>query len=170
MGGSEIEILLGTDQVTCEPAGSDAEAHTTALRAIESKEIVLPGLVPSVGPFPNAKRRAVNARRHDAEATALAHLYAALLADVSLELIGSRDTLLIDGRFSQAPIFVQALAALRPNTTVVTSHDTLGVARGALRLVQGVATDVPALKRVAPLPVDLSAYRARWREAVGRLA
>ena len=52
---------------------------------------------------------------HDERATtALAHLYAALVADVSLDLIGSRDTLLVDGRFAHAPVFVQALATLRP--------------------------------------------------------
>ena len=91
-----------------------------------------------------------------------------MLADVSLDLIGSNDTLLIDGRFSAAPVFVQALANLRPATKVLVSSDENGVAHGALRLANVKHADSAPLQRVSPLAVDMSGYRARWREAAER--
>jgi sugar (pentulose or hexulose) kinase len=169
MGGREIEILLGPQPPAVERPGLGGSLGAL-MPALDSAELILPGLVPGVGPFPKASRPAVSLRTHDERATALAHLYTALLTDVSLDLIGSRDVLLVDGRFAQSPIFVRALAALRPDTTVLISHDTHGVARGALQLIDGPDAEAPALERVVPLPVDLSAYRARWRAAAESFA
>jgi sugar (pentulose or hexulose) kinase len=160
MGGREMEMLIGPD--------TQSNAHSPvvlqqALHAVESGAMILPTSVPGVGPFPTANLRWVGARQEDEDAIARAHLYAALMADASLDLIGSRDTLVIDGRFSSAPVFVQALARLRSTTRVFVSSDEHGVARGALRLVNGEEADTTALDRVSPLPVDLTEYRARWR-------
>jgi hypothetical protein len=160
MGGREMEMLIGPD--------TQSNAHSPvvlqqALHAVESGAMILPTSVPGVGPFPTANLRWVGARQKDEDAIARAHLYAALMADASLDLIGSRDTLVIDGRFSSAPVFVQALARLRSTTRVFVSSDEHGVARGALRLVNGEEADTTALDRVSPLPVDLTEYRARWR-------
>jgi hypothetical protein len=57
------------------------------------------------------------------------------------------------------------LAALRPNTTVLVSDEEHGVARGALHLVHPSNSNLAAAQRIAPLPIDMSAYRERWREA-----
>ena len=76
---------------------------------------------------------------------ALAHLYAAMMADVSLDLIGSNDMLLIDGRFAAAPVFTQALANLRPATIVLSSNNADGVAQGALRLANVMQTGIDAI-------------------------
>jgi len=169
MGGRELEMLIGADTQLSAPPAASVDLKAAAMRAVERGTMSLPGLVPGVGPFPNAKRWSVNARINDPDATAIAHVYAALIADVSLDLIGSRDTLLIDGRFSQAPVFVEALASLRPDTTVLISQDAHGVARGALRMVDQNRGASAAFDQVAPLPVDLLEYRARWREAVERV-
>jgi len=175
MGGREIEVLVGDEYASAEHSNSaDAGRHDEArhlkrrdiaLRAIEAGEFILPSAAPGVGPFPNAKRAIMSPISDIDEASAKAHLYAALVADVSLDLIGSRDTLFIDGRFSRSPVFVSALAALRPDTTVMVSDEEHGVARGALRLVNpSLASSAPA-QPIAPLPIDLSTYRQRWREA-----
>jgi len=169
MGGRELEMLIGADTQLSAPPAASVDLKAAAMRAVERGTMILPGLVPGVGPFPNAKRWSVNARINDPDATAIAHVYAALIADVSLDLIGSRDTLLIDGRFSQAPVFVEALASLRPDTTVLISQDAHGVARGALRMVDQNRGASAAFDQVAPLPVDLLEYRARWRGAVERV-
>jgi sugar (pentulose or hexulose) kinase len=164
MGGREIEMLLGADALQ-----SDARFAAThiehAVRAVESGTMILPSLVRGVGPFPNATSRWVGTRQDGNDAVARAHLYAALVADVSLDLIGCSDTLLIDGRFSNAPVFAQSLARLRPATRVFIGNDENGVARGALHLATGAKADSAALERVSPLPVDLTEYRARWRES-----
>ena len=169
MGGREIELLVGTGGQTIAPGSARSKHLDAAIRAIKRGEMIRPGLIPGVGPFPSAERQLVNARIHDEGATALAQLYAALVADVSLDLIGSRDTLLIDGRFSQSAVFVQALARLRPDTTVLISNDEHGVARGALHLVNEDYPLSAAPAAVTPLPVDMTDYRARWREAAERM-
>jgi len=164
MGGREIEMLIasGPRHDATPPAGAQIE-H--ALRVVQSGAMILPAAVPGVGPFPNATLRWVGAPRDADDALVRAQLYVALIADVSLDLIGSSDTLVIDGRFSSAPVFVQALACLRAGTRVFISNDENGVARGALRLVKGAESDAAALERVAPLPIDMAIYRDRWRES-----
>jgi sugar (pentulose or hexulose) kinase len=168
MGGREIAMLLGADPPTVDEGATAESWAITAIRALELNEMILPGLVAGVGPFPKGIGRSPIAPHLGRDARALAHLYVALVSDVSLDLIGSRDTLLIDGRFSQAPVFAQALATLRPQSVVLVSRDDQGVARGALRLVHGAAVPCAALEQVSPLPADLSRYRARWRDAAQR--
>jgi sugar (pentulose or hexulose) kinase len=167
MGGREIAMLVGEDSPAAEASAEPWEI--TAARAAESHEMILPGRVAGVGPFPKAAGKPPGAGRRDRDARAMAYLYVALVCDVSLDLIGSRDTLLIDGRFSQAPVFAQALATLRPQSIVLVSRDDQGVARGALRLVHGPAVPAAALEHVSPLPTDLNRYRARWRDAAQHL-
>ncbi|MDP9010451.1 MAG: carbohydrate kinase [Pseudomonadota bacterium] len=164
MGGREIETLIGASarQSDAPPA---PEQIKHAVRVVQSGAMILPSVVPGVGPFPNATLRWVGAPQDAGDAVVRAHLYAALMADASLDLIGSSDTLVIDGRFSSAPVFVQALARLRTATRVFVSHDENGVARGALRLVKGAESETTALERVPPLPIDLAYYRHRWRES-----
>jgi predicted nucleic acid-binding Zn ribbon protein len=50
------------------------------------------------------------------------------------------------------------------------SSDEQGVAHGALRLTPGHPVQRAGLRRAAPLAVDMSAYRARWREEAERVA
>ena len=165
MGGREIEMLAGADVAD---SAVDASRLESAIKAVDAGEMIIPPCVPGVGPFPTAKSRALETQANAGDRTALAHLYAAMLADVSLELIGSHDTLLIDGRFSAAPVFVQALANLRPTTHVLVSADEHGVAHGALLLVNLKHSESAPLQRVPPLAVDMSGYRTRWRDAAER--
>lgn len=165
MGGREIEILAGADVAD---SAVDANRLASAIKAVDAREMIIPPCVPGVGPFPTARARILAPRPNSGDPMALAHLYAAMMADVSLDLIGSNDTLLIDGRFSAAPVFAQALASLRSATIVLASNDADGVARGALRLANVEQTESTPLRRVPPLAVDMSEYRARWREAAER--
>jgi len=168
MGGRELEILTAA-QVPFIDAQLDVMIQRNhALEAVERGEMILPSPIPGVGPYPNAPQRSTE-RHSSLDVTAVAELYAALVADVSLDLIGSRDTLLVDGRFSQSPVFVQALARLRPDSSVFISQDEYGVAQGALRLAGRFKREPPALRRVNPLPVEMSEYRARWREAADQM-
>jgi hypothetical protein len=96
-------------------------------------------------------------------------LYAALVADASLDLIGSRGRLLIEGRFAEAQVFVRALAALRPQTEVYVSNAHNDVSYGALRLLIPDLAPGSALVRVAPLDADLGGYKAQWLRAAERM-
>jgi sugar (pentulose or hexulose) kinase len=167
MGGRELEMLIGAEPSYIDAQLAEKIQLNQAIDAVEHGKMILPSPVRGVGPFPKAPHRAME-RSGESALTSIAHLYAALVADVSLDLIGSRDNLLIDGRFSQAPVFVQALARLRPKTTVFISDDENGVAHGALQLVTGTDGKPAALERISPLPVEMDNYRARWREAAER--
>ena len=164
MGGREIEALIEIDtrRVDIVP---DQPALVAAVRdVVENDAMVLPGFVPGCGPFPAAQGRWI-ARPQDWFARrAAACLYAALMTDTSLSLIGAKQTLLIEGRFAEAQVFVRALASLRPDLTIYTAQAHNDVSFGALRLIDPLLRPQGMLSRVHPLDVDLSAYAARWRE------
>ena len=85
------------------------------------------------------------------------------MADTALNLIGARDSILIEGRFADSDVFVGGLAALRPRELVFICKETdhRDVSFGTLR------TRAP-LQVLKPLDIDLTAYAARLRrEASG---
>jgi sugar (pentulose or hexulose) kinase len=166
MGGREIELLTGNLTTLDAPELRDTQ-HRALVQAIERYEMTLPGGVAGVGPYPNARRATAPPRENS---LVHAQLYAALLADVSLDLIGSNDTVLIEGRFSTAPLFARTLATLRPKTRVFVSNDENGVARGALRIAKATCPDCAPLSLVEPLAVDIAPYRDAWREAAEQAA
>lgn len=166
MGGREIEALIEFDtrRIDIKP---DQPALLAAVPAVlEAGAMVLPTLAPGCGPFQQSKAGWIaepddwHARR------AAASLYAALVADASLDLIGTRERVLVEGRFAEAEVFVRALAALRPQAAIYTANAHNDVSFGALRLVDPHLRPHGELTRVEPLPGDLTAYRARWHAAM----
>lgn len=169
MGGREIEtvIQLDTRRVDIRP---DQPRLMEALPAILKRgTMMMPSLAPGFGPFPDGEARWVNAPVEWAGTwyarRACVCLYAALVADTALDLIGSKDRLLIEGRFADAEVFVRALAALRPETEVFVANAHNDVSFGALRLIDPLLQASGGLRRVLPLDGDLSAYKAMWHRA-----
>jgi len=162
MGGRELEILATGARVDAR------ERQPALLRAVAEVlargTMVLPTFAPGTGPYPNGRGRWIAPPQDDAQRQAAVCLYAALVADVSLDLIGARDRLLIEGRFAQCEVFVRALASLRPNTSVYVAHSESDASFGALRLVNPDLSPPSSLTRVAPLPESLQDYRHRWRQ------
>lgn len=162
MGGREIETVIGIDtrQVDIKP---DQPALLAAVQAVlDAEAMLLPNLAPGCGPFPASEGRWRNEPADWYERRAAACLYAALVADASLDLIGAKERLLIEGRFAEAEVFVRALASLRPDTAVYLANAHNDVSFGALRLVDPTLRSQGALVRVQPLDVDLEHYRDRW--------
>jgi hypothetical protein len=93
-------------------------------------------------------------------------LYAALVADRSLDLIGARDRLVVEGRFARVDLFTRALASLRQGAAVYAASSEIDVAFGALRLVHPRLAPPASLAPVPPLPVDLAAYRRAWFDEI----
>lgn len=161
MGGREVELL-----------GERIDrAGTTGLAdALVDTAMVLPSQVPGCGPFPRQIGRWINRPADgDARAAAIA-LYAALMTDASLDLIGSARCLLVEGRFARSELFTRALASLRPDTAVHTTEDEVDVAFGALRLIWPDLTPPGTLTRVAPLDRDIHAYRDEWYDDMAAFA
>lgn len=165
MGGREIEAVIELDarRLDIEP---DQLALVAAVpKVLADGAMLLPTLVPGCGPFPDSTARWIAEPCDWQERRAAMGLYAALVADVSLDLIGSRKRLLIEGRFAEAEVFVRALAALRPETAVYTANAHNDVSFGALRLIDPALTPQGDLRRVEPLAQDLAGYRQAWRVA-----
>lgn len=167
MGGREIEQVIGLDtrRVDIRP---DQPVLTAAVpRVLAAGAMLRPTLAPGCGPFPDGPGTWVKQPEDWFELRAAACLYAALVADVSLDLIGAERCLLVEGRFAEAEVFVRALAALRPDTAVMVANAHHDVSFGALRLVDPGLCPAGDLRRIVPLDQDLATYRATWRAAAG---
>jgi sugar (pentulose or hexulose) kinase len=163
MGGREIETLTGIDTRRIDLA-PDQPALVDAVPAVlRSGAMVLPTLAGGFGPFPRARGRWVGMPADELERRTAVGLYAALVADVSLDLIGSAERILVEGRFAEAQVLVRALASLRPRTAIYTAPPHNDVSFGALRLISPDLRPAASLVRVEPLGMDLTGYRRRWR-------
>jgi sugar (pentulose or hexulose) kinase len=163
MGGRELDMLGGVK-------GSVPGEALAALRAVlHSGAMVLPGIVPGVGPFPHAAGGWIAEPSDAPVRSAAAALYAALMLDTALELIGARELLIVEGRFALCELFVRALATLRVHDRVLMNRECSGgVSFAALRLVDAELPPTVRLDRAVPFDIDLSAYKARWLEAASR--
>lgn len=164
MGGREIEVIAGE-------AGVDSAADQAALLAavpglLSAGAMLLPTLAPGCGPFPDHLGRWLAEPQDGLARRAAACLYAALVTDAALDLIGARETLLVEGRFAAADVFVRALAALRPDIRVFVADSASDASFGALRLVDPALAPTALLRQVEPLAGDLAAYREVWRRAL----
>ncbi|MCJ2180275.1 FGGY-family carbohydrate kinase [Novosphingobium album (ex Hu et al. 2023)] len=170
MGGREIEtvIQLDTRRVDIKPDQPKLMEAVPAL--LERGTMMMPTLAPGFGPYPDGKACWINAPVEWAGTwyarRAAICLYAALVADTSLDLIGSRERLLVEGRFAEAEVFVRALAAFRPTTQVYVANAHNDVSFGALRLINPLLKPSGGLRQVEPLEGDLVAYKAKWHQHI----
>ena len=165
MGGREFEILAGD-------APAEAAQAATLEALIDRGCFALPSFTDSGGPLPATGGRgriAGPAPESPAERAGLATLYCALMTCESLDAVGSRARILVDGPFAGNPLFLRLLAALRPGQAVLASRGGEGTASGAALLAladeDGRLPKVPVdLAEVVPLTLDgLSGYRDAWR-------
>ncbi len=170
MGGREIETLIQIDthQVDIKPD----QPHLLAAvgPVLDADAMVLPTLSPGNGPFPSGEGGWINRPEDWYERRAGACLYAALVANAALELVGTQNKLLVEGRFAEAEVLVRALASLRPDLQIFVANAHNDVSFGALRLVEPSLRPVGDLRRIAPLGHDISSYAAMWNEHQAALA
>ena len=166
MGGREIESLIEIDTRRVDIRPDQPHLIDAVPRVLSAGAMHLPTLAPGCGPFPDRAGHWVNAPEDWYERRAAACLYAALVADVALELVGAGDTVLVEGRFAHAHVFVRAIASLRPDLAVYVAHADTDVSFGALRLVDPALAPPGGLSRVLPLDHDLEPYKMAWTAAV----
>jgi hypothetical protein len=163
MGGREAELIGGVSAFATN-MNYDIEALIGRLPGlIGNGSVAYPSFVRGVGPFPHSVAQWCNKPADPGDLYAIASVYLALMTDTALDLIDSRERLLIDGRFAEAVIFVRSLAALRPQQQIFVSNALQDVAYGALRLVSPDLPPPSNLTRVRPLELDLAGYAAQWR-------
>jgi sugar (pentulose or hexulose) kinase len=169
MGGREVEILTGVDTRRIDIKPDQPALIEATAEVVASGARALPTFTAGVGPFPEGHGRWINMPLDHTARRAAACLYIALMADACLELVGSRQRVLVEGRFAEAQVFVRALASLRPDDAIYVSNAEHDVSYGALRLIDNALPPLSGLVRVEPLEIDISAYAAQWRRDAARI-
>ncbi|SOC47353.1 sugar (pentulose or hexulose) kinase [Rhizobium subbaraonis] len=161
MGGREYDVASGG---WAKPVSAQAVASVIAQRAY-----ALPSFAPG-GPMPGHEGRFIGPHVDGEERAAVAMLYVALMTDLSLDLIGSKNTIVIDGGLVKTGLYASVLAALRPGQAVHTSANPEGSAFGAAALVFDAAGRNPFVNDCAaanPATIaGLENYRREWRRHV----
>ena len=168
MGGREIETLIEIDTRRVDIKPDQPALLAAVLQVLASDAMLLPTFAPGFGPFAKGRGRWIDRPEDWFARRAAACIYAALVAETSLSLIGTRQTLLVEGRFAEAEVFVRALASLRPDLNIYTANAHNDVSFGALRLIDPDLKPDGALTRVRPLDQDLTNYAAQWRDITTR--
>ena len=166
MGGREFSAIAGKSW-----KGAPADAEVLA-RLVAQKTMAIPSFSENEGQFPGSGGRGRilgPSPANQAERTALALLYTALLTATCADVLKGGDTLVLDGTFLKEPLFAPLVAALRGSRPTVLSDEPNGVVAGAVRLVdheaksrlQGVS-----LEQVLPSTIPgLAEYFECWRTA-----
>lgn len=161
MGGREVELI---ELAASSPVDTRAQKDLllrVAETMIKNGAFVLPTFQRGVGPFPENIGYWVGQPSDQIGRRALAGLYLALVTNTSLELIGSQEPVVIEGRFADDLVFTSALAALREQP-VFLSDARDSIAYGALRLIDPDLPAQAALVRTKPLECEFADYAARW--------
>jgi sugar (pentulose or hexulose) kinase len=117
--------------------------------------------------MPGRDGRFVGPDAEGEELAAAALLYVALMTDLSLDLIRSGNTIVIDGGLVKTGHYGSLLAALRPGQRVLTSANAEGSAFGAATLAfestgrNPFANECSEVERTTVQGLD--AYRDEWR-------
>lgn len=165
MGGREIECLIEIDTRRVDIKPDQQHLLDAVPRLLKQDAFILPTLAPGNGPFPDRVGGWVRRPEDWYERRAGACIYAAMVADTALDLIGSKARLLVEGRFAEAEVFVRALASLRSNTEVYVANAHNDVSFGALRLLNPDLRPQSSLRRIEPLDQNLKGYVKSWRAA-----
>lgn len=158
MGGREYEAIA-------QGAGTPTPDAVRAL--VRAGAMALPSFA-SAGPFPGRVGQLVNASGLDEVARAsLASLYSVLMTELSIELLGARGEIFIDGPLAANPVFAPLLAALTNVGPVRRVPATTASGRVAAYLAGLGGDRQETLASVEPLDIaELHAYRDRWRQAI----
>lgn len=161
MGGREYDIASN---------GWSQPVASASLDAVIAKGIfALPSFAPG-GPVPNVEGWFDGPKPGADERAAAALLYVVLMTDLSLELIRSENSIVIDGGLVKTGLYAGLLAQLRPAQQFMTSANAEGSAFGAAALAfeaTGRSPFVNSCETVVPATIaGLEDYRIKWREQV----
>jgi sugar (pentulose or hexulose) kinase len=163
-GGKEFEAVA--EGAAAEVADLDCVAELVARGTYAVPSFTMTsGPVPDSGGKGSVKGAAADTAR---EKASLAALYCALMVSEQLDAIGSKDDIIVDGPFSQNPVLLGVLAALRPAQTVKASALRDGTTAGAAAIALIEDGRLPAialtLTGVSKAEIaGLGEYQAEWR-------
>lgn len=162
MGGREIESIIKIDARRIDIEDDQDDLLRAVPEVVRSLAMLTPTFANGFGPYPDMRGRWWNMPDDWSLRRSATCLYAALVSNTSLDLIGAKNVIVIEGRFARAQVFIRALAALRPNDKIFTSHAEHDVSFGALLLINPELKPDKGLTLVEPLDMDLLAYQKVW--------
>lgn len=157
MGGREFDIACRGN------AATEPDAATIA-RVIENRHMILPALVAGSGPFPQTHAAVPDLAALDPEErVVVASLYAALMTQTCLQLIGGAGITIVEGPFARNGVY---LSALRTSTErdVIAWPGSTGTSLGAAILAGAQAPSSDGGVMATPLDVDFSDYARLWHQ------
>jgi sugar (pentulose or hexulose) kinase len=158
MGGREFAVISGGWQ--------GAIALSSIQRVIDAGIMALPSFAPG-GPMSGHSGEIIGGTPSAEQRAAVALLYVALMVDLSLDLIHSQDTVIVDGGLNNGGLLAGLLAQLRPGQAFLQGATLEGSATGAAALAfesvgREFAAEVPQPVRASGL-TGLAGYRDDWR-------
>lgn len=166
MGGREAELLEQSVACPVDLRTNKDTLVSIALSLVKDGIFALPSFQKGVGPFPKSAGHWIRRPTDQVGRRAAAGIYLALIANVSLDLIDSAETLVVEGRFVDDSVFTGMLATLRPRQKIYLSDAGNSLPYGALRLIDADLPPQDKLVRVEPLDCDLASYEAAWRSLI----
>jgi len=160
MGGREAEFLEQAAEHAINPAAASRALFAAARQGIENGVYALPNFRPGTGPFPHMTGYWINRPNYQLGRRAAVSLYLALMADVSLDLIGARGRLVVSGPYAEDGVFIRALAGLRPKQRVY-GLKGFSLCQGAVGLCDPHGP-VMLPELVTALPFSIAQYAAQW--------
>jgi sugar (pentulose or hexulose) kinase len=163
MGGREFATISGDWQGAISPAAIQ--------RVIDGGTMALPSFAPG-GPMPDRSGVFVGRSPSAEERAAVALLYVALMIDLSLDLIHSSNTVIVDGGLNNGGLLASLVAALRPGQSFMQGATLEGSATGAAALAFesvgcAFAAELPQPVRAARIK-GLAGYRDDWRGEISK--
>jgi len=162
MGGREFAAIS-------ELVGKQADASPEdARRYVQQGTMALPSFARTGGPFMDQRGQIVYGVAGSAvDGPTLGSLYCALVTDYCLDLLDSRDRIVIEGPFIKDKVFTGTLAALRPTQTISVSSDMTGTVSGARLLANWEAQQQrPACEQITAMDLPgIFHYRDQWRNS-----
>jgi sugar (pentulose or hexulose) kinase len=154
--------------------GAPAEAASLACVAalVARGTFAAPSFTLTSGPVPHSLGKGYvkgPAAESAEERASLAALYCALMVSEQLDAITSKDDIIVDGPFSQNPVLLTVLAALRPAQKVKASALRDGTTAGAAALAMIVEGKLPTIGiRMSEVKradiAGLGDYQTAWKK------
>ncbi|MGA2794493.1 MAG: FGGY family carbohydrate kinase [Roseiarcus sp.] len=159
MGGEEYARLAGKPAAT-----ATVEA---AAAVIAAGTLALPSFVNWGGPYIGCRGRLEGPPPSgDNARAALAAIYTALVTNTCLDLLESREGIVLEGHFAGNEVYRRVLAALRPDQALRVATSPAGSALGAslLHRWEDAKPSIALAPVLAAEIPELASYALRWRQ------
>lgn len=156
MGGREFDLM--TEGLLAPSLKDSARMLDEVLKRFI---MALPSAVPGCGPYPDTSLRWVNTESANSEALYIAAcLYAALMTDACLNLLGADGPIIVEGPFAANSFYLSALAGVSGREVIAVSGST-GTALGA-GLLAGATIPVMHNQEYSPDIEKYKDYKKQW--------